>query len=390
MKKQRIFPVYFNFKKPHYNLRSQNRVAAERPNKLADNKPIVPQANINNMAQAVTVRSQPAKFSGLPSENAQGWLDQFEAYCALNEVNDRNLVNEFKLLIAGPCQNWFYLLPADHKDTFVHLRQHFLNEYVTPANNFVDLQLFQSKKQKVDESVLSYINDMIAMGNKLQLPIENIIIAIQAGILPDLQAQVMIPNVAGITDLKQRAQLAEMLKHKSNVGLAKLPERNDDFETLKSTVAVLTKEVAKLQVHTVGLAHNDVAQQQATAPYYICQAQSEQQQQTHMPYCNRCLCTGHTPSQCRLQQTGPNQYNYNAYRPRLMHRPQNRPQNSSYGLTSNNYRPSYQNQTYSMRQSYRGNYGSNGNYGNYNFNSRPQYQNNYQRGTNNYQQRQNF
>ena len=122
---------------------------------------------------------------------------------------------------------------------------------------------------------------MIAMGNKLQLPIENIIIAIQAGILPDLQAQVMIPNVADIADLKQRTQLAEMLKHKSNVGISKLPERNDDFETLKSTVAVLTKEVAKLQVHTVVLSHNDAAQQQTTAPYYICQAQSEQQQQTH-------------------------------------------------------------------------------------------------------------
>ena len=95
MKKQRTFPVYFNFKKPHYNLRSQNRVAAERPNILADNRPIVPQANIYNMAHAVTVRSQPAKFSGLPSENAQGWLDQFEAYCALNEIDDRNLINEF-------------------------------------------------------------------------------------------------------------------------------------------------------------------------------------------------------------------------------------------------------------------------------------------------------
>ena len=135
----------------------------------------------------------------------------------LNEVDDCNLINEFKLLIAGSYQNWFYLLRADHKDTFVHLRLHSLHEYVTPANNFVDLQLFQSKKQKLDESVLSYINDMIAMGNKLQLPIENIIIAFQAGILPDLRVQVMIPNVAGITDLTQSAQLAEMLKHKSNV-----------------------------------------------------------------------------------------------------------------------------------------------------------------------------
>ena len=65
MKKQRTFPVYFNFKMPHYNLRSQNRIAAERPNLLANNRPIVPQANVNNIAQAVTARSQPAKFSGL-------------------------------------------------------------------------------------------------------------------------------------------------------------------------------------------------------------------------------------------------------------------------------------------------------------------------------------
>ena len=76
---------------------------------------------------------------------------------------------------------------------------------MTLANKFVDLQLFQSKKQKIEEPVLSFINDMIAMGNKLQLPMENIIIAIQASILPDLQAQVMIPNFASMADLKQRA-----------------------------------------------------------------------------------------------------------------------------------------------------------------------------------------
>ena len=109
---------------------------------------------------------------------------------------------------------------------------------------------------------------MITMGNKLQLPIENIIMAIQAGILPYLQAQVMMPNVAGITDLKQRAQLAEMLGNILNLGLSKLSDKNDDYETLKSTVAVLSKEVAKLQVHSV--AHNDAVQQPVTAPYYIC------------------------------------------------------------------------------------------------------------------------
>ena len=177
-----------------------------------------------------------------------------------------------------------------------HLRQSFLKEYITLSNNFVDLQLFQSKKQRINEPVLLYVNDMVAMGNKLQLPIENIIIAIQAGIFPDLQAQEMIPIVAGITDLKQCAQLAEMLKNKSNLGLSKLSDKNDDYETLKSTVAVLTKEVAKLQVHSV--AHNDDVQQPITAPYYISQTQTEQLQQTSMPYCNRCLCTGHTPSQC--------------------------------------------------------------------------------------------
>ena len=171
------------------------------------------------------MRLQSAKFSGLPSENAQGWLDQFEAYCALNAVDDGNLINEFKLLIARSCQNWFYLLPSAQKDVYAHLRQSFLNEYIMPAYNFVDLQLFQFKKQRIDEPILSYINDMIAIGNKLQLAIENIIIAIQASILPDLLAQVMIPNLAGIADLKQRAQLAEMLRIKSNLCLSKLSDK---------------------------------------------------------------------------------------------------------------------------------------------------------------------
>ena len=59
--------------------------------------------------------------------------------------------------------------------------------------------------------------------------------------------------------------------------------------------------------------------------------------QTSVPFCNRCLCTGHTPSQCRLQQPA-SQYNSNAYCPRFTYRPQFRARNSNYGpAASNNF-----------------------------------------------------
>lgn len=84
----------------------------------------------------------------------------------------------------------------------------------------------------------------------------------------------MSPNVARLADLKQRAQLAEMIRHRSNIGLSKLSDKNDDCEKLVSSGAVLTKEVAKPQVHAV--AHNDAAQQPARVSYYILQTQTEQ------------------------------------------------------------------------------------------------------------------
>ena len=98
MQKQRTFPGYFNFKKSYYNLRSiKHKVAADRLNTLGNNT--VPQANLKKTwrIQAVTVQSQPAKFSGLPTENAQWWLDQLEANCTLKADNDGHLINEFKL-----------------------------------------------------------------------------------------------------------------------------------------------------------------------------------------------------------------------------------------------------------------------------------------------------
>ena len=52
LKKQRTFSVYFNLKKPNYNLRSvKKNVAADRPNILVNNN--APQTNLNNIAQAI-------------------------------------------------------------------------------------------------------------------------------------------------------------------------------------------------------------------------------------------------------------------------------------------------------------------------------------------------
>jgi hypothetical protein len=96
-------------------------------------------------------------------------------------------------------------LPQASRRTYNNLRIAFEEEYCNATNNFVDLQIFRTKKQKTDEPVMTYINDMLAIANKLRLSTDNIISTIQGGLISELQPHVMIPSVNGLTSKTTRA-----------------------------------------------------------------------------------------------------------------------------------------------------------------------------------------
>jgi hypothetical protein len=155
----------------------------------------------------------PTKFEGHMNENAAWWLQKFEAFVANQAIQGDDRLRVFVLFISGPCENWYMLLPENQRDTYEHLRAAFLARYTGQFNNRAAEELFYSKFQLTNEPAQTYINNMLTLGNKLQLNENTMVSTIKRGLLPAIRVHVLSHNVADVTSLIQQATLAESYQH---------------------------------------------------------------------------------------------------------------------------------------------------------------------------------
>ena len=160
MSSYRIAPVQQNLNS-QYNLRPRENI---RPRERFDpNTPIQNfDHNINNIqvAQAPVpavimqdARLAPPKFSGTVTENGWFWLRKFEAYCNRQNIAANDRLEAFIVMISGPCENWFMLLPDNQKDTYDHLRAAFLARYEN-NNDVIDRDYFIRKNKSLMNQLL--------------------------------------------------------------------------------------------------------------------------------------------------------------------------------------------------------------------------------------------
>jgi hypothetical protein len=289
-------------------------------------------ANANNNVNAAPVLNDlrgfaPPKFSGNLTENATWWLQKFEAYMARQNIVNEARLDAFILFISGPCENWFILLPPAQKDTYDHLRAAFLVRYTGNINNRADEEIFYSKYQLPHEPVQTFINDMLTIGNKIQLTEQNIVNTIKRGLLPAIRLHVLSNNVVDITNLIQQATLAEsyqpLLYNRISVvdtkapavastpaapavASAQLDELKQANSEIKTMVNNLSKMFDKMHISAVDQPSYNNNNRQNSGN------QQNFSRNTHMqynnfnrpraPFCNFCKSQGHVYDTCRVRQ----------------------------------------------------------------------------------------
>jgi hypothetical protein len=275
----------------------------------------------------------PPKFEGHMHDNAAWWLQKFEAYVANQAIQGDDRVRVFVLFISGPCENWFMLLPDNQKDTYEHLRAAFLARFTGQLNNRAAEELFYSKFQLTNEPVQTYINNMLTLGNKLQLNENTMVSTIKRGLLPAIRVHVLSHNVADVTSMIQQATLAESYQHllnpnsttpvatgqnspfttttTANVNTSAGPLSNDveklkqDSNDIKNMVGNLTQLFDKMNIsnmehqQTFSNSKSNGYQQNFQRPPR--QFNSYQTQRPSL-FCNFCRFSGHTYENCRRRQ----------------------------------------------------------------------------------------
>jgi Retrotransposon gag protein len=293
----------------------------------------------NAAAPAQVVRElrglTPPKFEGHMQDNATWWLQKFEAFVAQQAIQGDDRVRVFVLFLSGPCENWFMLLPDNQKDTYEHLRAAFLARYTGQLNNRATEELFYSKYQLQNESAETYINNMLTLGNKLQLNENTMVNTIKRGLIPAIRVHVLSHNVGDVTSLFQQATLAESYQHLLNPNITTgFAEQNfsqnrptaaanvtnatvlpNDVEKLKQDSADIKTMVGTLTQLFDRMNISNMEQQQATAansrPTGYQQIFSRPSRQFNKPnyptqrptlFCNFCYFAGHTYENCRRRQ----------------------------------------------------------------------------------------
>ena len=67
------------------------------------------------------------------------------------------------------------LLPQDQRDMFDRLQEAYLRRYDNPHNNYSDEDTFYSRRQQIGEPVATYIDEIMTLGVKLHINVNDIV-----------------------------------------------------------------------------------------------------------------------------------------------------------------------------------------------------------------------
>ena len=152
---------------------------------------------------------QPTPFSGLSHESAQEFLNQFENYAKLSDLDDDEKIVVFNLLLRGLAKFWFEGLSTQDKQTFDTIKTRFKDTYLSQSKNWITTQKLKGRKLATGEKVETYIQDVIQMGNNIGLTPKEQQSALIRGLTPKLRSQLITHNPQTLADTIERIYLSE-------------------------------------------------------------------------------------------------------------------------------------------------------------------------------------
>ena len=152
---------------------------------------------------------QPTPFSGLSHESAQEFLNQFENYAKLSDLDDNEKIVVFNLLLRGLAKFWFEGLSAQDKQTFDAIKTRFKDTYLSQSKNWITTQKLEGRKLATGEKVETYTQDVIQMGNNIGLTPKEQQSALIRGLTPKLRSQLITHNPQTLADTIERIYLSE-------------------------------------------------------------------------------------------------------------------------------------------------------------------------------------
>jgi hypothetical protein len=185
----------------------------------------------------------PKCFSGRSSDDPETWLHKLSKYAGYKHCTDEHHLDLFKVLLTDIADEWLIALPDGDKDSLAHLTAAFRTRYLEnqmsrcrAATNMFD---YKQRDQSVDDYATNIVKLALKAGHKRDA--ETTFQALMVGLRPSIRSAVAMFEPKTITDLIDRARMAE--------------ESQPPVKEEQSTVNEIQHEQIKKLIEQVGQLH---------------------------------------------------------------------------------------------------------------------------------------
>ena len=133
---------------------------------------------------------QPGQFQGLPDEDLLGWLDRFDAWVDLTNVDNRQLPHTMRLMLRRSAVSSFSALTTENRENKERLYTAFRNRFGQQPSWLMEQQLW-SRTVLDHEDIEVYISDIDQRCHRLGMDAKTQVSAFVCGLTPHLRAYVI-------------------------------------------------------------------------------------------------------------------------------------------------------------------------------------------------------
>lgn len=270
--------------------------------------------------QRTTKLNEPVIFNGRVSENPREWMNNFESYCKLNNIENEERILTFSLLIRAGAKNWFNNLKPDDRSNWETIKDKFKIAYLD-ANKWINTQRIENRRLQNNESCEKYITDVTDLALLVGMSDNELQKTLIRGLPHKLKWHVVSFNPMTIEETVQRILLGEATLQ---------CDEKDEIHGVESTDGRIVQLLDNINIRIDNLEKK-------------LERQTPQEENRPVMFCDICKKTNHTTMRCYFRNPVKSRYvgnyqnkggYYHQYEPR---------QYQSYGYK--HYQPNYQNQS---------------------------------------------
>ena len=157
--------------------------------------------------------AQPPIFRGSAKDDIEDWLDSFERYALFNHWTPEEQLLGLMMFVGGNAKRFCQRLPNDTREDIDMLKEALREGFTSEHQNFLRRQELNARKQGVEESLDTYVDDIDARAQKLHLTDAETMQCFIQGLQSDLKEHVILTRPETYNEAVDAARLKNSLRN---------------------------------------------------------------------------------------------------------------------------------------------------------------------------------